>query len=213
MGRVGLLGRPGAGTCPHLPQRRPEPGSAASGGAEYQRFSSGVPARSGPLWQIWTTGAAAGPVGRAVARLGEVHDVGASAGTRAEGGRRPGGRPVRPRRPRPSAPHVRECAGFQSNAHLPAARSTGNLRVRGAGMGAAPTRTSRRRKPARSRGRGRVAGDDAAGAAGNLRVRGAGARHGEASPPPPGPARLPPRAARAVECTRPGRRRGEHHRP
>ena len=33
--------------------------------AEYQRFSSGVPARSGPLWQIWTTGAAAGPVVRA----------------------------------------------------------------------------------------------------------------------------------------------------
>ncbi len=65
VGRVGLLWRPGAGTCPHLPQRRPGPGSAANETAEYQRFSSGVPARSGPLWQIWTTGAAAGPVVRA----------------------------------------------------------------------------------------------------------------------------------------------------
>ncbi len=99
---VGLLGRPGAGTCPHLPQRRPGPGSAANETAEYQRFSSGVPARSGPLWQIWTTGAAAGPVGRA-SPASAVHDVGTGADTRAEGGRRPGGRPVRPRRPRPSA--------------------------------------------------------------------------------------------------------------
>ena len=32
-----------------------------------------------------------------------VHDVGTGADTRAEGGRRPGGCPVRPRRPRPSA--------------------------------------------------------------------------------------------------------------
>ena len=56
VGRVGLLGRSGAGACPNLPQRRPEPGSAASRGAEYQRFSSRAPARSGPLWQIWTTG-------------------------------------------------------------------------------------------------------------------------------------------------------------
>ncbi len=62
---LGLLGRPGAGTCPHLPQRRPGPGSVVNETAEYQRFFSRVPARSGPLWQIWTTGAAAGPVGRA----------------------------------------------------------------------------------------------------------------------------------------------------
>ena len=62
---VGLLGRSGAGACPNLPQRRSGPGSAVSGGAEYQRFFSRAPARSGPLWQIWTTGAAAGPVGRA----------------------------------------------------------------------------------------------------------------------------------------------------
>ena len=79
---VGLVGLAGAWACPNLPQRRSGPGSAANETAEYQRFSSGVPARSGPLWQIWTTGAAAGPV---------------------EGGRGPGGRPVRPRRPRPSA--------------------------------------------------------------------------------------------------------------
>ena len=64
MVRVGLLWRPGVGSCPNLPQRRSGPGSAAEETAEYQRFSSGVPARSGPLWQIWTTGAAAGPVVR-----------------------------------------------------------------------------------------------------------------------------------------------------
>ena len=103
VGRVGLVGLAGAGACPNLPQRRPGPGSAANETAEYQRFFSRAPARSGPLWQIWTTGAAAGPSGRAVARLGEVHDVGTGAGIRAEGGRRPGGCPVRPRRPRPSA--------------------------------------------------------------------------------------------------------------
>ena len=102
VGRVGLLGRPGAGACPNLPQRRSGPGSAANETAEYQRFSSGVPARWGPLWQIWTTGAAAGPVGRAVARLGEVHDVNTGADTRAEDGRGPGERPVRPRQPHPS---------------------------------------------------------------------------------------------------------------
>ena len=51
---VGLLWRPGARSCPNLPQRRPRPGSAVSGGAEYQQFFSRIPARSGPLWQIWT---------------------------------------------------------------------------------------------------------------------------------------------------------------
>ena len=59
--RVGLLGRSGAGTCPNLLQRRSGPGSAARRSAEYQRFSSGVSARSGPLQQIWTNGAVAGP--------------------------------------------------------------------------------------------------------------------------------------------------------
>ena len=58
--RVGLLGRLGAGSCPNLLQRRPGPGSAADESAEYQRFSSGAPARSGPLQQIWTNDAAAG---------------------------------------------------------------------------------------------------------------------------------------------------------
>ena len=59
--RVGLVGRFGAGSCPNLLQRRPGPGSAAEESAEYQRFSSGAPARSGPLQQIRTTCAAAGP--------------------------------------------------------------------------------------------------------------------------------------------------------
>ena len=58
---VGFLGRSGAGACPNLLQRRPGPGSAAREIAEYQRFSSRAPARSGPLQQIWTTCAAAGP--------------------------------------------------------------------------------------------------------------------------------------------------------
>jgi len=60
---VGLVGRAGAGSCPNLLQRRPGPGSAARRSAEYQRFSSGAPARSGPLQQIRTNGAA-GPLGR-----------------------------------------------------------------------------------------------------------------------------------------------------
>ena len=102
VGRVGLVVSAGAGSCPNLPQRRPGSGSAARRSAEYQRFFSCAPARSGPLWQIWTTGAVAGPVGRAVVRLGEVHGVGAGAGTGEAGGRGPGGRPVRPRRPRES---------------------------------------------------------------------------------------------------------------
>ena len=69
MGRVGLLGRLGAGSCPNLLQRRPGPGSAARRTAEYQRFSSRAPTRSGPLQQIWTNGAAAGPRDEDAARL------------------------------------------------------------------------------------------------------------------------------------------------
>ena len=61
VGRVGLLGRAGAGSCPNLLQRRSAAGSAARRSAEYQRSSSRVPARSGPLQQIWTTCAVAGP--------------------------------------------------------------------------------------------------------------------------------------------------------
>ena len=92
----------GRGACPNLPQRRSGPGSAADKTAEYQRFSLRAPARPGPLWQIWTTGATAGPVGRA-SPASAVHDANTGADTHAEGGRGPGGRPVRPRRPRPSA--------------------------------------------------------------------------------------------------------------
>ena len=61
MVRMGLLGRSGAGSCPNLLQRSSAARSAASRSAEYQRFSSGVSARSGPLQQIWVTGAVAGP--------------------------------------------------------------------------------------------------------------------------------------------------------
>ena len=59
--RVGFLRRSGSGSCPNLLQRPSGPGSAARRTAEYQRFSSGAPARWGPLQQIWTNGAAAGP--------------------------------------------------------------------------------------------------------------------------------------------------------
>jgi len=64
----GAGGAPGTrlgGACPNLPQRRSEPGSAVKKSAEYQRFFSRAPARSGPLWQIWTTGAL-GPGGEGV---------------------------------------------------------------------------------------------------------------------------------------------------
>ena len=47
---MGLLWRSGSGACPNLLQRRPRPGSVA----EYQRFFSDAPARSGPLQQILT---------------------------------------------------------------------------------------------------------------------------------------------------------------
>ena len=46
------------GSCPNLLQRRSAAGSTARRSAEYQRFSSGAPARSGPLQQIRTTCAA-----------------------------------------------------------------------------------------------------------------------------------------------------------
>ena len=59
--RMGLLGRSGAGACPDLLQRRSGPGEAANESAEYQRFFSRAPARSGPLQQIWTNGAPADP--------------------------------------------------------------------------------------------------------------------------------------------------------
>ena len=67
---MGLLGQSGAGACPNLPQRRPEPGSAADESAEYQRFSFGASVESGSLGQIWTTRAAADP---REARRGPLH--------------------------------------------------------------------------------------------------------------------------------------------
>ena len=69
--RVGLLGRSGAGACPNLLQRRPAAGLAASRSAEYQRLSSGVLVGFGPLQQIRTTDAAAGP-GRGAASRAEA---------------------------------------------------------------------------------------------------------------------------------------------
>ena len=75
-GAGGVGGMVRGGVCPNLPQRRSGPGSAVSRGAEYQRFFSCTPVRSGSLWQIWTTnppartgrggclGERTGPVGR-----------------------------------------------------------------------------------------------------------------------------------------------------
>ena len=74
MGRVGLLKRSGAGACPNLLQRRPATGSTTRRSAEYQRFFSRAPARSGPLQQIWTNGAASGPSPRGGRRLDGDHD-------------------------------------------------------------------------------------------------------------------------------------------
>ena len=71
---VGLLGRLGAGACPNLPQRRPAAGSAADESAEYQRFFSRAPTRSGSLQQIWTIGAASGPSAGGGRRLDGDHD-------------------------------------------------------------------------------------------------------------------------------------------
>ena len=102
---VGLLWRSGAGACPNLPQRRPGPGSAAKKSAEYQRFFSRAPARSGPLWQIWTTRVAAnpregrhGPVGGRDRPLGgppQARRRPQRAPRRANGARRPRRRPPR----------------------------------------------------------------------------------------------------------------------
>ena len=86
--RVGLLRRFGAGVCPNLLQRRPGLGSAARRIAEYQRFPARAPARSGPLQQIRTTGAAADP---REGRRGSDGDHGGSPRRRS----RPGASPVR----------------------------------------------------------------------------------------------------------------------
>ena len=55
LGRMGLLGPDRVEACPNLLQRRPGPGPAARRSAEYQRFFSGFPVRSGPLQQIRTS--------------------------------------------------------------------------------------------------------------------------------------------------------------
>mgnify|MGYP000666602909 CR=1 FL=1 len=60
----GAGGAPGMvrdGACPNLLQRRSGLGSTTEESAEYQRFFSCISARPGPLQQIWTTRAAAGP--------------------------------------------------------------------------------------------------------------------------------------------------------
>ena len=98
---VGLVGLAGAGACPNLPQRRPAARSAANETAEYQRFSSGVPARFGSLWQIWTTGAAAGRPGRVFADGPDRRRV--SGGMRRGAFRRTSG-PAPGRRRSPRAP-------------------------------------------------------------------------------------------------------------
>ena len=118
-----LPDRPTGADCPNLPQRPRSSRSAREETLIFRPSSRGRSRPGAPLWQIWTRPrpgspqethqhhaeknnlprAAAGTVGRAVARLGEVHDVGAGADTGEAGGRRPGGHPVRPRRPRKSA--------------------------------------------------------------------------------------------------------------
>ena len=52
------------------PPGHPGPGSAAKRSAEYQRFFSRAPARSGPLWQIWTI-RRRGPAGEGGHRSGD----------------------------------------------------------------------------------------------------------------------------------------------
>ena len=80
-GRMGLLRRSGASSCPNLLQRGSGTGSAVRRSAEYQRFSSGAPARSEPLQQIWTTRAAEGRTAAATdAPIGRTDPVRASTG-------------------------------------------------------------------------------------------------------------------------------------
>ena len=120
---MGLVVSAAAADCPNLPQRPRLGRSAREETLIFRGFIRGRSRPGAPLWQIWTRprpgspqethqhhaeknnlpGAAAGTVGRVVARLGEVHGVGAGADTGEAGGRRPGGHPVRPRRPRKSA--------------------------------------------------------------------------------------------------------------
>ena len=110
--RSGAHGTPGAvrgGACPNLLQRRSAAGSAAIRSAEYQRFSSLSPARSGPLQQIWTNGAAAG-VREGRSRVGwrpwRAHQRSRGPRRRSIGRRSHGpAGPSTPRTPRESPPH------------------------------------------------------------------------------------------------------------
>ena len=61
---------------PNLLQRPPAAGSAVKKIAEYQRSSSRVPARFGPLQQIWTNGAATGPAGSTGTPIGQADPAG-----------------------------------------------------------------------------------------------------------------------------------------
>ena len=87
--RVGLLGRSGAGGCPNLLQRRSATGSTGSRTAEYQRFFSRAPARSGPLQQIWTTRATEVVHGTPRTPLTDSRAAAARLGVKASGGIRP----------------------------------------------------------------------------------------------------------------------------
>ena len=105
-GAGGVPVAPRGGACPNLPQRRSGSVSAVSGGAEYQRFFSCAPARSGPLWQIWTI-RRRGPVGEGVrgsggGRCGRPDDR----GDHFDDPTGPAGAPVRegPRHPARSRP-------------------------------------------------------------------------------------------------------------
>ena len=199
MVRMKFLGRSGAGACPNLPQSRSGPGSAARRSAEYQRLSSGAPAGSGTLWQkIWTTCAAAGPGKGAAGRAAPAATTSTTAAAPRE--RRSGAGPRRPARSRMSRPSpgpvgtppiLRERVGFQSNAHLPSARSTGNLRAheeRRTGVGAGRQGRSRSRGR-RGRRRRRCRGPFRSPEWGLRRGMIAGAR---ARGPTPGPRRPPP---------------------
>ena len=143
--RVGFLRRSGSGSCPNLLQRRPGSGSAARRSAEYQRFSSGAPVRWGPLQQIWTNGAAAGPGrGAPIGRAGPRERPPQSPSDRGDGPPVASGRPRAPRR----ALRTRKCssnrhsrvqnAHFECKMHISSAKCTSRR-----GSGPTPSRQPR----------------------------------------------------------------------
>ena len=112
-----LRAREGSGTSRRGPGMGETPGTGPGGApagpprsSKWSPRSSGRPQRPIPPWSAFATGSdkrsRRGSRGGAVVRFGELHDVGVGAGTRAEGGRRPGGCPVRPCRPRGSTAHT-----------------------------------------------------------------------------------------------------------